>query len=80
MSAETIFPIKLYVYRPDGKWDSKDVLTINSPAELHSERVALAVRVAVKSGVKVIMADCFDFCVFHAEGGKVLHPKPEEGQ
>lgn len=73
MDADTpLFPIRLYIYRPDG--------THGPPFILYSEEMlrlcTAAVTAAIKRGVEVVIEDPAGMCVFHAHSGKIIFPIP----
>lgn len=71
------FPAKLYLFGDDGKYDKRDVVIITDAEHLNSAEIRSKVSAHIKSGREVRITDPDDFCIFHAAGGKILHPAPE---
>jgi hypothetical protein len=76
MSAEQpLYPIRLYIYQPDGMHDGG--IEIISEAQLNGPGTRMILEDAMARGVEIRMTDPADFLVFHADKGKVLFPVPE---
>ena len=74
---ESGYPFLLYVYNAEGRYGAPG----NIPTALGLKLLfETTVKPAVERGLKVVITDCDDFCVFHAEGGEVVFPKPEDIQ
>lgn len=68
------FPLLLYIYNEQGKYDTP----LDIPTRLGLEiLMETTIKPAIEAGRKVIITDCGDDCVLHAEGGKVLFPRPD---
>jgi hypothetical protein len=76
MSAERpLYPMRLYVYQPDGMHD--EGIEITSQSQLNGPGTRMILEAAMARGVEIRMTDPGDFLVFHADKGKVLFPVPE---
>lgn len=75
MNELPFYPMNLYLFDASGKYDPKDVVTIQDDAHLYSQRVQTAITGHIKAGLEVRVTDPFDNCLLHAQGGEVIFPK-----
>lgn len=73
---ETPFPAKLYLFNSAGKYDPRQVLTINDEKGLAASMPL--VRAHIADGKEVRITDPMDYCIFHAMNGKIVFPKLDE--
>lgn len=66
-------PFKVFPYRADRRWSSDDVFTIQSPQALKLYLSGFAL-VHIESGRTLVIEDCDGYCVFRAEGGRMVYP------
>lgn len=70
------FPAKLYLFDETGKYHKDKVVTITDEKHLNSPAVQTMIVAHIKSGLEVRMTDPNDFCLFHADKGKIIFPPP----
>lgn len=70
------FPAKLYLFDSAGKYDPRQVLTINDEKGLKASMPL--VRAHIADGKEVRITDPMDFCIFHAQNGKIVFPRLDD--
>jgi hypothetical protein len=68
------FPMSIYVFDDDGKHNGAILIANNVELEEKLDNVAMPM---LKTGREVVIADCWDSCVYHAKDGKVIWPTEE---
>lgn len=71
------YPMKVYLFGEDGKYDKRDVITINNASEL-TKCMCNEIRNHILSNLEVRITDPNDYCLFHSMDGKILFPKRED--
>ena len=68
------FPLSIYFFREDGKYDKRDVVQVHNIPQL---KVAMIELVAphFRKGLEVRITDSGDTCLFQCDKGKIIFPK-----
>lgn len=66
------YPMYLYVYDENGRYGPKQ--TISNKDEL-AKVFEDVVAPTTRAGREVVIADCWDHCIYHAKDGVVVWPK-----
>lgn len=73
--SEEEFPMYLYIHNHEGFHDGK--LKIPDQAALRRVFPEM-ITPAIRAKLEVVVTDALDFCIFHAKGGSVIFPTPEQ--
>jgi hypothetical protein len=71
-SNEPLYPMRAYLYDHDGTHG--EPIVIKDQEELYGPELTDLICAAFALGRKIIITDPGDFCLFHAEGCKILFP------
>ena len=72
VSDEPLYPMRAYIYDANGRYGEPTV--IKDKEELYGHELTDRISKAFGEGRKIVITDPQDFCLFHAEGRKILFP------
>lgn len=75
MNEAPIYPMSLYLFDANGRYDANSVITIENDGQLNGPGTQLIIKNHIKSGLEVRVTDPGDNCLFHAMNGKVIFPR-----